>query len=327
MANAESEIALGALLRAHVPSARRHWRFLAGAFAGGAVLGLVVSLVLPKWYTTRASFQPESQVSSALSAGIAGIASQLAAGALGGQANPQFYADLIRSDVVIRRVATRSFEGPDGLRPLADIYRVNEPPGERKIQLTMRRLRDGISADVNTRTGVVSFTAPGRTPEMAKAVADSVLAALNDFNVNLRQSRARGEHLFTEARAADAARSLAAAENAITEFNIRNRVHSSPALQTESERLRRAADVASQLYLQLRLQAEQASVQQVRDTPTLTVIDPPSLPIRASSPRKVLATVGAAIAGLLAAVLYLMYRHDIFAPAISPRLGADEYSE
>ena len=324
MATNRADLGFDALLRVAAPAARRHWRLLIGATLLGAVLGLAAGLLLPKWYTTRSSFQPETQAPSALSAGLAGIASQLAAGALGGQANPQFYADLIRSDAVIRRVAVQSFEGPHGMQPLADIYRLSRLEGEKKIQRTMSRLRDGVSTDVNIRTGVVTFTAKGRTPEMAKAIGDSILAAVNDFNINIRQTRARAEHAFTEARATDAARELAASENRLADFNARNRVVTSPALQTQSERLKRAADVASQIYLQLKLQAEQAAVQQVRDTPALTVIDPPALPIRQSSPRKLLAVAGTALAALLAAVLYLLYVNGAFSGVVAPRLSPDE---
>ena len=239
-----TDLGFEAFVRVAAPAARRHWRLLITATFLGAIIGLVAALLLPKWYTTRSSFQPETTAPSALSAGLAGIASQLAAGAFGGQANPQFYADLIRSDAVIRRVAVQSFEGPQGLQPLADIYRLSRFEGEKKIQRTMSRLRDGVSTDVNIRTGVVSFTATGRTPEMAKAIGDSILAAVNDFNINIRQTRARAEHAFTEARASDAARALAAAENALADFNARNRVITSPSLQTQSERLRRAAAAA-----------------------------------------------------------------------------------
>ena len=288
------------------------------------MVGLAAALLLPRWYTTRSSFQPESQVPSALSAGLAGIASQLAAGALGGQANPQFYADLIRSDAVIRRVAANSYEGPHGLQPLAEIYRLTRLTGEKRIQRTMARLRDGVSTDVNIRTGVVSFTVTGRTPEMAKAIADSILAAVNDFNINIRQSRARAEHSFAEARAKDAARELALAEDAVAEFNTRNRIYTSPGLQTQSERLKRAADVASQVYLQLKLQAEQAAVQQVRDTPALTVIDPPSLPIKPSSPKKALTVFGSAFAGLLAVGLFLIYRSGVLEAQFAPGFSTNE---
>jgi uncharacterized protein involved in exopolysaccharide biosynthesis len=307
-----ADTGLDTLLQSALPAARREWRLLLGATLAGALVGLIAALVLPKWYATRSSFQPESQAPSALSAGLAGIASQLAAGALGGQANPQFYADLIRSDVVIRRVASQSYAGPHGLEPLAVIYRISDPSGEKRIQRTMTKLRDGVSTDVNIRTGVVTFTARGRTPEMAKAIGDSILAAVNDFNINIRQSRARAEHVFAEGRAAAAAHDLLVAENALADFNARNRVITSPLLQTQGDRLRRAADVASQVYLQLKLQAEQAAVQQVRDTPALTVIDPPTLPVRPSSPRKPVTMFGTALAALLAAIAYLLYTNGLF---------------
>jgi uncharacterized protein involved in exopolysaccharide biosynthesis len=138
---------------------------------------------------------------------------------------------------------------------------------------------------------------------------------LNDFNISIRQSRARAERKFTSARVADARDSLSHAEDALAAFNMRNRVANSPGLQVERDRFQRAVDVASQIYLQLRGQAEQAALQEVRDTPALTVIDPPLLPIRQSWPNRRLTVIAATLAGFLVAALYLLATSSAAGPA------------
>lgn len=283
-----------------------HWRILALAGLVGAIVGVAAALALPSWYTAGGSFQPESQAPS-FTGGLAGLATQLTGGGFN-QTNPQFYADLIQSDVVTRRLAAASFPTGATLRSLPEIYGLESLSGEKRVQLTAMRLRRSLSSGVNIRTGVVSFSVEGRSPEMAKSLADSVLAIVNDFNVNIRRSRAGYERAFTTTRAAEARRALEAAENALASFDVRNRVAASPYLRTQQERLRRAAEVASQVYLQLRLQAEQAAVQEVRNTPALTVIEAPQLPIRRSRPRRRVVVVLSVFAAITASAAWLLFR-------------------
>jgi uncharacterized protein involved in exopolysaccharide biosynthesis len=57
--------------------------------------------------------------------------------------------------------------------------------------------------------------------------------------------------------------------------------------------------MAQQVYVQLRLQEEQAAVQAVRTTPAISVIDPPIEPVKPSWPRKKLAIAAGFACGLL----------------------------
>jgi uncharacterized protein involved in exopolysaccharide biosynthesis len=297
-------------------AARVHLRPLSVASAIGAAIGVLAAFTLPRYYTSTASFQPESASPSLLgNSGLAGLASQLGATALGGGPNAQFYADLVTSQIVTRRLAQASFPAGDGIQPIAQIYGYGSLEGEKRLQRTAAKLAKSLTVSLNFRTGVVAFSVEGRSPEMAKLLADSVLAVLNDFNISIRQSRARAERKFTSARVADARDSLSHAEDALAAFNMRNRVANSPGLQVERDRFQRAVDVASQIYLQLRGQAEQAALQEVRDTPALTVIDPPLLPIRQSWPNRRLTVIAATLAGFLVAALYLLATSSAAGPA------------
>lgn len=84
----------------------------------------------------------------------------------------------------------------------------------------------------------------------------------------LRKRRGGTERGFTAHRAADARLLLATAESSLAVCIQANRnLQTSATLQLEQARLRRHGDMAQQLFLQLRLQEEQAALQQLRNTP------------------------------------------------------------
>src|SRR6185437_968151 len=76
-------------------------------------------------------------------------------------------------------------------------------------------------------------------------------------------------------------------------FYERNRQVASPELQFEEASLKREVDRVQAVYVQLGTQLEQARLQEVRDTPVISVIDPPTTPVRKSEPSiKLLALTG-----------------------------------
>ena len=69
--------------------------------------------------------------------------------------------------------------------------------------------------------------------------------------------------------------------------------------------MRRAVEVAQQIYVQLRLQEEQAAVLELRNTPAISVIDPPLVPVKRSWPNRRLAALTGLVIGLAAAFVRL----------------------
>ena len=135
-------------------------------------------------------------------------------------------------------------------------------------------------------------------------MAENTISALNEANIALRQARAAAEQTFTSERAEHARQDLTDAEGILAAFYERNRaIANSPSLQMEESRLRRAVDMAQQVYVQLRLQEEQAAVQAVRNTPAISVIDPPLRPVKRSRPNRRLAVLMGLFIGLAAGML------------------------
>jgi uncharacterized protein involved in exopolysaccharide biosynthesis len=266
---------------------------------GGAAAGVTV-FALPSYYRSTAAFQAETPLPTQFGLGLTGLANQINNLGLGGSNNAQLFADLLTTDAVLRRVSRAHFPSRSGATTLDSVYGFEDLAEGRRAYETAEQLRNSIAVNVNVRTGMVRFSVEARSPQLALALADSILAALNESTVLLRQERAAAERKFTADRAAHARIDLAASESTLAAFYQRNRViTSSPALQLEEGRLRRSVDVAQQVYLQLRLQEEQAAVQEVRNTPSITVVDPPLLPVKRSWPKRRLSVLGGLLVGLV----------------------------
>jgi uncharacterized protein involved in exopolysaccharide biosynthesis len=150
-------------------------------------------------------------------------------------------------------------------------------------------LRSSISTQVDNQTSIVKLTVDSRYPDLAAGIANRLVAYLNDFNAQTRQSQARERRKFVEQRVTTAEGDLRAAEAATRSFLERNRSwQQSPQLVFEEGRLRRQVEIRQDVYMTLTREYETAKIEEVNDTPVITVIDPAVPPQLRSSPRRTL---------------------------------------
>src|SRR6185436_6731169 len=99
----------------------------------------------------------------------------------------------------------------------------------------------------------------------------------------------------------EAEQALSRAEQSLTHFREANlRIGNSPQLQLELARLEREVETRSELYRLLARQFEMARIEEKRDTPTFSIIDPARPPVRKHSPRT-LVNMAIAFAGTIGA--------------------------
>ncbi|PYP70585.1 MAG: hypothetical protein DMD41_14630 [Gemmatimonadetes bacterium] len=257
---------------------RAHWKSFALFLLIGGVAGGLTALLRHPVYRSGAAFRAEPRVDW-----------QGSNVAVWVQPNAQFLADLLRSDTVLRRVASGTF-----------------PTNE---HFTIGQLRGAINVSVNYRTWVVSFSVDARTPPLAQALAESTLAALTAANAALRQSRADTERALYADRAAHARDELRAAEHALAANG-----HSAPR-QRQADQLKRAVDIAQQVYVQLLLEGELAALQEARSAPVVAVIDSPQLPAHPDRPRRRTAVLVGLLIGAAVALVQLVLQAPSAAPA------------
>jgi len=291
----------------------RHWRVVVGLPLLVAVATGAISFTLRPTYTATATFVPEHGSQKGLTGAAAGLIGGLGIN-FGNQPteSPRFYADVVRSRELLERVLTSRYADPRARAGAADSVTLLQLLGtEGRNELDslaqgVEILNDLITIRVDDQTSIVRVSVQSPYPALAADVANRIVEYVNDFNTRKRQSQARESRKFTEERVAAADGELRHAEEAVKTFYERNRGwQQSPGLTFEEARLRRQVDMGQQVYGSLKREYETARIDEVNDTPVITVIDRAIPAQERSGPRRkllvVLATaLAAVIAGLWA---------------------------
>ena len=271
-----------------------HRRFVITAPLLAAFVTGIVSFFIRPSYTATAKFVPETATQTRLPSNIAGLASQLGL-SLGSEASksPKFYAEVLRSrelmeHVLLSRYADPTPEHPDSAT-LLHILRVSGRSAADSLSRGVQKLDELIAVRVSTPTNIVTLDVDAHDPALAAAIANRFIDYLNAFNTESRQSQAREQRRFVEQRVADGERELRNAEEDLRVFYERNRSwQQSPQRTFEEGRLRRQVDVRQEVYLTLKREYEMARIEEVNDTPVITVIDAATPPTKKSKPKRLL---------------------------------------
>jgi uncharacterized protein involved in exopolysaccharide biosynthesis len=273
------------------------------------VLTVLLSLVLPKRWTAEVNFVPEASSSFELPKGIGALAGELGFSlpSADPMSSPDFYAAVMESRTLLERTLQTRFARPAAgaadSAPLIRILEIEEDTPRETLDEGVEWLRNHSSATVDNNTGAVEFSVELPDPDLAAAVTTHMVGLLNDFNQKTRNLRARERRKFAEVRTAEAQGDLEVAEDSLRDFLTRNRQFEyTPQLLFERNRLERQVALRQEVYQTLRREFEIARIEEVNDTPVLTVVDPAVPPAKPSSPRPIRMGFVAAVLGLLLGV-------------------------
>jgi len=279
---------------------RRHARLIAAAALVAALVAGALMVATPARYSAETSFFVEARPAALLAQSLVGLAGQV--GILPTQSptqSPPFFAELSTSREILTRVLEERY--PRSRGDSVSLLDVLVPPraagdSAARAERARRRFERSVSVSVEPRTGVVKLGLTLEDPVLVAAVANRMVEALDRFNAQNRRSQGRARRVFVSGRAVDAADTLRRAEAQLRDFYERNRQwRASPILTFEEGRLQRQVTIAQDVYVTLRRELETARVEEVNDTPTLSVIDVAVPPTKPSGPHRILNTVLAAL--------------------------------
>lgn len=280
------------------------------AVAVCAVLAVTLTFLQPRSWTTSASFRPQGSDGPGE---LASLAAQFGVNVGGGEAteSPAFYQELLTSREILSRVAAASYPLEDGPAPLVDLLEIEADPEEPRAEdlrlvKAIEWLRESaISVSTGRETGILTLEVETEWPEVSRGIADALLAEVARFNLETRQSQAGAERSFVEERVRAAREDLETAEARLQAFLESNRqIGGSPELQFERDRLQREVGLRQQVYSTLVQSYEQARISEVRDTPVITVLQAPFLPLEPDGRGLVLRfALGVVLGGMVGVVL------------------------
>lgn len=281
----------------------RHWRALLVFPLVAAVAGAVLAGVARKKFESVAIFGPSQQVGGKLPSSLLSIASSFGISAQDGGYTVYYFAQLLQSREALRHVASDTLV-IDGT-PVAtlDLLRVRAPAADRRLERGIRKLRAALTVRTDDQAKLLTLRVLGPSPAAATALAQSFLDAVNAIAMVSLTTGGSFEWRFAQAQADSALEQLRRAEDALRDFNTANRsIASSPALQVEEARLQRGIQIQREIYVTLVQQAEAAKLQAARNTPAVSIVQPPQASLRRAAPRT---SVWAAV-GLLGTLTWLL---------------------
>ncbi len=261
----------------------RRWRVAIGVPVASIALAVSAALLPRSSFVATSEFMPQS--TEATASRLSGLAAQFGfsiASPAASAESPDFYAQLIQSRELLEEVVNNQYQAhvDGGMRVLTGniqtLLLVSGSTPEVRLRRSVARLRKRIGVSVNLKTGVIVLRVTAPWPDLAEQINEKVLELVNRYNLTRRQTRAAAERQFVEARLREAQNDLASAEADLERFYERNRsFEHSPQLRFESARLQRRVDLRQQVYTSLAQSFEQARIEEVRNTPVITIIDRP----------------------------------------------------
>jgi len=290
------------------------------------------SLLRPRSFTASAWFMP--QEAEASNSRLLGIAAQFGLAVPAGQVgqSPTFYAELLKSREILAAVVDSAFrmDGDMGAVTvrLVDLYRVRKGTPLEQQDAAVDRLKRDISAEAELQTGLVKFEVRARHAPMALQIAQQLLAQLSDFNLKQRRSQATAERQFIAERLAQLRAELSEAEARHQAFLKANReFRNAPHLLFENDRLAREVTMRQQIYTGFAEEYERAKINEVRDTPVITVVQAPRLPTRPSSRHLLVKGMLSLVIGLLMGLTIAFAREFFRRSRMQDPAGAARFAE
>lgn len=260
----------------------QQWRLIRNCLLLGMLVAIATVLALGRTYTATVSFAPQG----ASSGQLRGLAAQFGFDISGSQdaESPYFYVELGRTKDLLTRVVTQHFEANDTAGDYATFVGLTTTDSALRSDKAIIALEKRLSVSVDRRTGIVTVAVTERNPQLSLQLASAMLAEIERYNLVSRQTRAGAERRFVETRLAAARTELKVSEDSLQKFLIRNReFRSSPELTFEYDRLNRSVTEHGGVVSSLAQNFEQTRIDEVRDTPVISIVQPPQLPARPNS--------------------------------------------
>ncbi len=312
------EIDLAALAR--LVLSKRRW--IVGIVGPVMLLAVVIMLLTPNRYTSRATILPSGGKTndlSALKAMVGGATNPLLTDGNSSMLFPLILKSRLIRDAVLSKRYNFTFESKPMNLSLPEYLGRDDPD----------KLRSGLAGittiNASNRTGEITIAVETEYPEFSQAIVQEYLSQLEVYNLHKRRSSAKDNERYLARQLEEAGQSLEEAEDKLEQFRMVNAdwvATTSPEILTQLERLNRAVLVRSSAYLLLQQQYELAKLEAQKDVPIVRILDQASLPTQKSGPFRSITVIASGLVSFVVVVTFIIML-DLFRQA---RYGSNRES-
>ncbi len=175
----------------------------------------------------------------------------------------------------------------------------------------VKALKQAINTTVDNKTGVTTITVVMDDPMIVKQVSDTVCQRLQDFVTRYRIKKATADYEYYVELADEARRKLVRAQASYAARVDYDRSVILQSVNSERQRLESEVQLAQQIYSQMAQQRELAKAKIQEDKPVYAVMQPASVPLRASNSRAKVCIIFFFV-GFLLSCAWVAFGEDFF---------------
>lgn len=194
----------------------------------------------------------------------------------------------------------------DAPKPISAAGHLNPRMLSKEEDALVNKLRDNIICDVDIKTSVITITVKDQDPLICVTIADSARLSLQRFITEYRTSKARVDMDYYKSLADSARAEYDASVRAYSNYCD---MHQNVILQSfASERDNLENDMQAKLstYNAIQTQYQMAKAKVQERTPAFTVLQSASVPVKASSPKRMIFVLAMLFLSTIVSVFILL---------------------
>ena len=182
----------------------------------------------------------------------------------------------------------------------------------RAEDISVKRLRSLITANVDKKTGVTSLSVTMQDPLVAAIVTDTLLSKLKEHIINYRISKAEEDCNYYEKLYNESKNNYYEAQKAYANYLDANKNIILRSVQIEGERLQNEMNLAYNVYNQMagQLQMGRAKVQEAK--PMFTVVEPATVPLLPSGTGRKMILLGIVFLAVAGASAWILFGQNLW---------------
>ncbi len=173
-------------------------------------------------------------------------------------------------------------------------------------------IKSAMEANVDKKTGITTVTVTMQDAEVAATVADSVVAKLQDYVTAYRTKKAAGDCEYWEKLYKEKQKEYYEAQQKYADYVDENKSLFTQRSKIEGERLQNEMNLAFQIYNQMATQLQMAQGKLQEAKPVFAVVDPATIPLKPSAPRKMVILIGCLFLAFIGTAGWILFGEDIW---------------
>jgi LPS O-antigen subunit length determinant protein (WzzB/FepE family) len=172
-------------------------------------------------------------------------------------------------------------------------------------------LSQRITVSVDKKTGVTTLSVTMQDPLISANVTNIVLKNLQNYITDYRTNKARHDLEFAEKLYKEARENYDIAQQKYAQYIDKNQNTILQIARIEGERLLNEKNLTYNIYTQIAQQLQIAKVKVQEITPVYTVVEPVTVPLKASKPNKILILIGFVFLGGVGSIGWILFVKDL----------------